>query len=98
MPDEAELALLEKYGRPSSLYRPVGCAACNHVGYRGRSGIYELLVLDNEMRSMIHDRDHEQKLRAYADQKGMYRLREDAMRWVLSGETSLEEVIRVTRD
>ncbi|HLP97893.1 MAG TPA: type II secretion system ATPase GspE [Sideroxyarcus sp.] len=97
-PDQGELALLAQYGKPDVLYRPVGCAACNHVGYRGRSGIYELLVLDNEMRSMIHDRDHEQKLRAYADQKGMYRLREDAMRWVLSGETSLEEVIRVTRD
>jgi general secretion pathway protein E len=56
------------------------------------------LVLDDAMRSMIHDRDSEQKMREYADAKGMQRLREDAMRWVLAGETALEEVIRATRD
>jgi general secretion pathway protein E len=97
-PSDAELELLAKFGKPQALYRPVGCPACNQVGYRGRTGIYELLVLDDAMRSMIHDRDSEQKMREYADAKGMQRLREDAMRWVLAGETALEEVIRATRD
>jgi general secretion pathway protein E len=97
-PDEAELALLGKVGAPPVLYRPVGCATCGQVGYRGRTGIYELLVLDNEMRSMIHAHDSEQLLRDYAERHGMLRLREDALRWVVSGHTSLEEVIRATRD
>ena len=97
-PDEAELTLLAPAGKPDVLYRPVGCAKCNQTGYRGRTGIYELLEVDDTLRSMIHSRESEQNLRDYAMKIGMLNLRDDGLRWVVSGDTSLEEVIRVTRD
>jgi general secretion pathway protein E len=97
-PDETELALLAAHGKPSVLYRPTGCPSCNHTGYRGRTGIYELLQVDDHLRSMVHARESEQKLRDYALQHGMKNLRDDGLRWVMAGETSVEEVIRATRD
>jgi general secretion pathway protein E len=97
-PDEVELSLLAAYGKPAVLYRPTGCAKCGHTGYRGRTGIYELLEVDETLRSMVHSRESEQHLRDYAMQHGMLNLRDDGLRWVAAGDTSLEEVIRVTRD
>jgi general secretion pathway protein E len=97
-PDEAELALLSRFGKPDVIYRPVGCPKCSQTGYRGRTGIYELLEVDETLRSMVHSRESEQHLRDYAMQHGMLNLRDDGYRWVVSGNTSLEEVIRVTRD
>jgi general secretion pathway protein E len=97
-PDEAELELLSRFGKPEVIYRPIGCAKCNQTGYRGRTGIYELLEVNDVLRSMIHSRESEQHLRDYAMQRGMLNLRDDGLRWVVSGTTSLEEVIRVTRD
>jgi general secretion pathway protein E len=97
-PDEAELALLAG-SRPERLYRPVGCPACAQSGYQGRSGIYELLELDDDLRRLIHDRSGETALRAAALAAGRLRLlREDGLRYVAAGETSLEELLRVTRD
>lgn len=75
-----------------------GCVACNNTGYRGRTGIYELLVLDDDLRRLIHDRASEQTLREYAAAHGMRSLRDDGMRWAEQGLVSLEEVMRVTRD
>ncbi|MDF0604177.1 type II secretion system ATPase GspE [Neisseriaceae bacterium TC5R-5] len=80
-----------------SHYRPVGCPACNQSGYKGRYGIYELLLVDDPLQRLIHDRSSEQTLRDYASQHGMRSLRDDGLRWVKAGETSLEEILRVTR-
>ncbi|HTP46592.1 MAG TPA: type II secretion system protein GspE, partial [Casimicrobiaceae bacterium] len=66
-------------------------------GYRGRTGIHELLVADDELRHRIHDGVAESELREYAVRHGMTRLRDDGLRWVRQGETSLDEVLRVTR-
>jgi general secretion pathway protein E len=96
-PSEAELALLEG-ATPAVLYRPVGCTACTHTGYHRRTGIYELMRVDEGLRHLIHDRVGEQDLRAYALQHGMHSLRQDGLRLVVSGVTSLEELLRVTRD
>ena len=82
----------------STFYTPHACPACNRSGYRGRTGIYELLGVDDPLRRLIHDRASEQKLREYANERGMRSLREDGMRWVTQGVTSLEEVVRVTRE
>jgi general secretion pathway protein E len=82
---------------PQFCYRARGCVTCNHSGYRGRTGIYELLVVDNELRRLIHDRASEQALREYAISGGMSSLRDDGMRLAALGITSLEEVARVTR-
>ena len=97
-PDHVEQALFENDMLSDQLYRPTGCAACNHTGYRGRSGIYELLTMDDGLRHLIHDKASEQVLREYALQHGMHNLRQDGMRLVASGVTSLEELLRVTRD
>ena len=78
-------------------YRAVGCGACNFSGYKGRTGIYELLTADDELRHRIHDSSAESELRDHAVRAGMVRLREDGMRWVREGVTSLDEVLRVTR-
>jgi len=96
-PNEAELKLLGGE-KPAVLYRPRGCAVCGQSGYRGRTGIYELMKVDDEMRRLVHDRTSEQLLRNHAEQCGMRSLRQDGMRLVASGKTSLEELLRVTRD
>jgi len=75
-----------------------GCTACGHTGYRGRTGIYELLAVDSELRKRIHDAAAEEAIRAHALAHGMISLREDGGRWVSDGTTSLEEVLRVTRE
>ncbi len=98
VPDATELALLGETSRPQKLYRPVGCASCGHGGYRKRTGIFELLHVNDGLRRLIHDRVQEQLLREYAVQGGMRVLRQDGVRLVVSGVTSLEELLRVTRD
>jgi general secretion pathway protein E len=93
-----ELALLQYAQPPQQLYRAEGCVACGGTGYSGRIGIYELLVIDDEIRRLIHDRASEQQIRAYASSRGMLDLRRDGARWVESGVTSLEELLTVTKD
>jgi general secretion pathway protein E len=83
---------------PPLLHHATGCAACNHTGYQGRMGIYELLEVDEPLRHMIHERAADQRLRAHALASGMRPLREDGLRWVRNGDTTLEELLRVCRD
>jgi general secretion pathway protein E len=97
-PSAADLAELGSRYRGETVYAPVGCAACKNTGYVGRTGIYELLIVDEEAKALIHGARSEQRLRAHAAQHGMRALRQDGLRWVLAGVTSLEEVIRVTRE
>ena len=80
------------------VYHPVGCAACNHTGYSGRSGIHELFSVDDEARRLIHEGRDERELRIAATAAGMRSMREDGQRWVDEGRTSPEEILRVTRD
>jgi len=71
-------------------WRPVGCAACNHTGYSGRTGIHELFCIDDDIRTLIHQGAGEQALRAAAAKAGMFSLREDGERWIRSGATAPE--------
>ena len=80
-----------------TVFRPVGCEQCNQTGYRGRTGIYELVVVDDTLREMIHDRASEQALERHA-RLATPGIRSDGWRKVLAGETSIEEVLRVTRE
>jgi general secretion pathway protein E len=82
-------------GRP--VYTATGCARCKWTGYLGRSGIYELLVVDDEMRRLVHDGAAESAIRERALARGTTMLRDDGLRWVIAGETTLAEVLRVTR-
>ncbi|MFN2432664.1 MAG: GspE/PulE family protein [Gemmatimonadota bacterium] len=76
---------------------PGGCAACEGSGYRGRTGIYELLTLDDELRARIPERSAA-ALRDLGRARGMLTLREDGWRKVRQGITSVDEVLRVTRE
>lgn len=79
------------------IYHAIGCPACRQTGYSGRSGVYELIAIDETLTTMIHDRVSEQKMRKYA--RGLYpSLRQDGFRRVLAGQTSLEEILRVTSE
>jgi type II secretory ATPase GspE/PulE/Tfp pilus assembly ATPase PilB-like protein len=72
-----------------------GCGACRGTGYRGRTGIYELLVMDEELRSAMHEDASAGRLARIAVDKGMRFLREDGVRLIRDGETTAEEVLRV---
>jgi general secretion pathway protein E len=74
-----------------------GCAACRGTGYRGRTGIYELLILNDEIRSELPRARDVGELRALAEQAGMRSLAQDGMRLVGEGTTTVDEVQRVTR-
>ncbi len=95
-PDAKERSV---FGRnaPERLYKAVGCGACNFSGFKGRTGIYELFTADDDTRKLIHDTAAESSLREHAVRSGMVRLREDGLRWVRDGTTSLDEVLRATR-
>lgn len=77
------------------IYHPGGCAHCRQSGYAGRCGVYELIAIDDEMRAMVHDHASEQQLRKHARQL-FPSLRQDGYRRVIMGDTSLEEILRVT--
>jgi len=98
VPDTASLRALGFTPASGNFFAAQGCAACNRSGYRGRTGIYELLTVDDDLRRLIHDRASEQKLRNHVISRGMRSLREDGMRWASQGVTTLEEIVRVTRD
>lgn len=79
-------------------WQPVGCAHCNGTGFKGRTGIHELFVIDDEVRRLIHDGGNEQAMRDAARRRGMRSMREDGQRWIDAGVTTPEEILRVTRD
>lgn len=97
IPDNAECALLGvDPNYPPTLYHPEGCSNCNGLGYAGRNGIYEFVEIDNVTRNLIHDGASEQDVERHVHQL-VPTIRQDGMRLVLEGRTSLEEVLRVTR-
>jgi general secretion pathway protein E len=99
-PTDGERALLAELGAASigAVHAAAGCDACNRTGYRGRTGVYELLVVDDALRRLIHDRAPELAVRETAARAGMTPLRRDGVRWVRAGRTSLAELVRVTRE
>lgn len=96
--DEAECTLLGvPFASPPTLYHARGCAECHQQGYRGRTGIYELVVFDDHLRTLIHNAASEQDMTRHARSLGPS-IREDGRRKVLEGATTVEEVLRVTRE
>jgi type IV pilus assembly protein PilB len=80
----------------NNVMEPNGCDLCRHLGYKGRMGIFEMFLIDDEVRFMINDRKSTIELRKRARELGMRTLREDGVRKVLAGMTGAEEVIAVT--
>ncbi len=95
--DEREILGIDGGDQSQTLYRAVGCEHCNQMGYRGRSGLFELLQVDDTMRQLIHDGAGEQALEAHGRQYSDS-LRQDGLRRVLEGVTTLEEVLRVSTE
>src|SRR5207249_8492847 len=99
VPSEAELRTLNidpnSVGN-ATFMKGKGCGECNKTGYRGRFGIFEIFVVDDEIRKLIYDKVPSSELRSRAREVGMRTLREDGARKVLAGLTSPEEVIRAT--
>ncbi len=83
--------------RGGKLYRPVGCRECRQVGYRGRSGIYELLVTSNAVREVTGRNATAWEIKKIALAEGMRTLRMDGWRKALLGQTSVDEIVRVTK-
>ena len=81
--------------KPPTLYRASGCKSCKYSGYRGRRGIYEIIVMDDTLRRMIYHEEGEQVLSDYL-RRGTKGMRKDGFQKVLSGMTTLEEVMRLT--
>lgn len=92
---ESECAILGV--KKATIYHPVGCDHCKQIGYSGRSGVYELIAIDETIRKMIHDKAPEQEIKKYA--RTLFpSIRQDGFQRVLAGYTSLEEILRVTSE
>ncbi|MFO7667568.1 MAG: type II secretion system ATPase GspE [Desulfobacterales bacterium] len=79
------------------LYRGKGCRMCKETGYLGRTGIFEILYIDNEIRQMISGRADSRSMKDYAVSRGMRTLHMDGLEKVMKGITSLQEILRVTQ-
>jgi general secretion pathway protein E len=84
--------------RPIKLYRPQGCAGCNYSGYRGRLGIFEVMLVDDAIRQMVSGNVDSKSIKHKAQQGGMHSLRSDGARKVLQGITSVAEILRATEE
>jgi general secretion pathway protein E/type IV pilus assembly protein PilB len=80
----------------ATIFKGKGCPECNRTGYRGRRGIYEIFILNEEVRQLIYERVPANVLRTRARELGMRTLREDGIRKIMAGITTPEEVIAVT--
>jgi type IV pilus assembly protein PilB len=85
-----------RVGGEIEAYEPVGCARCNQSGYRGRVGIFSVMKMSERIKEMVVSQDSEAEIASTAREEGMLTLREDGIGKVRGGQTSLEEVIRVT--
>ncbi len=97
-PDAAECRLLDiPADNPPQIYRAKGCDKCRNTGYTGRNGIQEVIGVDDALRTMIHDGASEQAMEKHARQR-YPSLRAEGRAKILEGVTTIEEVVRVTRE
>ena len=103
MTQQAEMTLDDderaKYGiePQDTIFQPEGCPKCLQTGYKGRSGIYEVIDVDDVLAGKIHDGKSQADIERYSRSKSRS-LRDDGIRRVIEGSTTLDEVFRVTRD
>jgi type IV pilus assembly protein PilB len=98
-PTESQLALLNLSSHDIGdkvFYYGRGCQTCNDTGYKGRKGIFELLIISEAIRALINERAPTVVLRQKAIELGMVTLREDGLRSIFEGDTSIEEVVKYT--
>ena len=80
----------------ADIYEPVGCPKCNQTGYKGRTGVYEVMPMTPGLKQMVLDEESTYKMKDQAVKDGMLTLRGDAVQKMLAGVTSFEEVLRET--
>jgi general secretion pathway protein E len=97
-PEELKEIGLSAEKKPRMIYRPKGCDACNGTGYRGRTGIYEIMMVDDAIRELAVKKVDSGSIKRAAVQKGMRTLMEDGGRKVMRGITSVAEVLSVTQE
>ncbi|WP_413691595.1 type II secretion system ATPase GspE [Psychromonas sp. KJ10-2] len=95
--DSEKVILGKAEDEQAIIYRPDGCMQCNHTGYRGRTGIHELLVVNEVVRELVHTGAGEQAIEREI-RKTSESIRDDGIQKVLAGLTTLEEILRVTRE
>jgi general secretion pathway protein E len=81
-----------------TIYRPKGCRACRNTGYRGRSAVHELMIVDDDVRELVMKKADASSIRRVCTSKGMKILRQDGAERVMTGQTTIEELLRVTQD
>jgi len=92
----AELGISRRDIGEKQFYYGKGCDACNNTGYKGRKGIYELLKISDPIRELINERGPTVNLKQKAIELGMVTLRQDGLRSIFAGDTTIEEVIKYT--
>jgi type II secretory ATPase GspE/PulE/Tfp pilus assembly ATPase PilB-like protein len=103
-PRKVDTAFLETAGFPmdrlneGTIYEPAGCEECRGTGFRGRTGVYELIVINDSLRPLIVARASANEIKATALREGMHTLRDDGWNKVLAGVTTIEEVLRVSEE
>ncbi len=100
LPEVEMILLRERYGDfvPQTLYQGYGCKSCQGTGYRGRSGLFEQMVVTEEITVLLLKNASPQEIRRVAQQQGMRSLRRDGSRYLADGRTTLEEILRVTKN
>jgi general secretion pathway protein E len=97
-PEELEEMGVQSSEQPITLHRAAGCSECANTGYQGRLGIFELMVIDDEIRALLSSNTDSKTIKRQAVSKGMVTLRGDGTRKVLEGVTSLAELLRATEE
>ena len=87
-----------KPGEPAEVFEPVGCPACENMGYKGRIGVYEIMELNNEIKHIISKSGTAEEIKDAAVRNGMRTLRMSASELVLEGTTSFPEMLKVSFD
>jgi general secretion pathway protein E/type IV pilus assembly protein PilB len=100
MPRDEYRRIADELGEevPPKLFRGVGCRHCQGTGYRGRQGVFEMMPVTDEIRSLVISRASSRDIRKVAIRQGMKSLREDGWRLIGEGRTTVEEVLRMTKD
>ena len=93
-----KLKTAEKHLDAMEFFKSVGCRRCGESGYKGRIGIYEVLDIDDGMEELINNRATAQQMHDYAREKGMITMLQDGIVKAKQGVTTIEEVLRVTRE
>ncbi len=94
IPNAVEMRELKLTTTPE-LYKAEGCSNCNSLGYKGRTGIYELVNVDSTLRNMIHDSVGQHELENYVNAQSIY---QDGIKRLLAGDTTVNELLRVIKD